>query len=461
MNKRQSKKSKSNKIKIKNIEDPRASITQVFISGYKSVNEKLNIPLSPLTVLAGTNSSGKSSFIQPLLLMKQTIEEGFDPGALLLNGPHVKFSSVDQILHSKKNGEKLKEFCVGFEVDHEDVCEITFRKLNNGFVIDKAFYKTIYYDRESNKHIHEFTIDKNTGAESIRRKLPEFVNKIFTTFNEDELDLSISRDRCFSKVNISIKGAPITVWEFPHNFFNTSLRNIIHLPGLRGNPERNYPTTAIDSDFESTYLPGNFEKYVASLINKWQIKDEKKVLLLEKYLKMLGLTNKVKTEKINDTQVSINVGRSLADGDDRDLVNIADVGLGVSQTLPVLVALIQAKPGQMVYIEQPEIHLHPKAQYRFAEILGECVRKGVRIVIETHSSLIIKGIQTAVAKKNLKNEDVFLHWFCRDKYTGETHVDSKMINRDGSFGDWPIDFDEVEITAEMNYLYATEASEDE
>ncbi|MGJ7920936.1 AAA family ATPase [Neobacillus sp. LXY-4] len=433
------------------------SITNVIVGGYKSVNNLTSISIKPLTVLAGTNSSGKSSFIQPLLLMKQTIEEGFDPGALLLNGPHVKFTSVDQILHTNVQGKKREKFTVGFVIDNEDTCEITYSKNKNGFIIEKAFYKTTFYDENYNQTIKEITLDKETDTSTLLDKLPDYIKKVFTSFVDEDVTAKISRDRCFFNVNISFSGASFSIWEYPQNTFKAPLRNIIHLPGLRGNPERNYPTTAIDSDFESTYLPGNFEKYVASLINKWQLGDKKQLLRLEKYLKMLGLTNKVRTEKINDTQVAINVGRGLlVENEATDLVNIADVGLGVSQTLPVLVALVYAKPGQMVYVEQPEIHLHPRAQYALAEILGEAVLKGVRIVIETHSSLIIKGVQTAVARNKINKEDVNLHWFSRNKESGETQIESAVLNSDGSFGDWPIDFDEVEITAEMNYLYAAE-----
>lgn len=80
----------------------RNTLTNISIRGYKSINEEQEIELKPLTILAGTNSSGKSSFIQPILLLKQTIEESYDPGALLLNGPLAKFTNFEQLLHKSK-----------------------------------------------------------------------------------------------------------------------------------------------------------------------------------------------------------------------------------------------------------------------------------------------------------------------------------------------------------------------
>src|SRR5258708_34909493 len=71
--------------------------TEIWVAGYKSIVEEQHIEIRPLTILAGANSSGKSSIIQPLLLLKQTLEVGYDPGALFLTGPNVKFTSASQL----------------------------------------------------------------------------------------------------------------------------------------------------------------------------------------------------------------------------------------------------------------------------------------------------------------------------------------------------------------------------
>jgi AAA15 family ATPase/GTPase len=72
-------------------------ITEISVQGFKSLSEESRIEIRPLTILAGANSSGKSSIMQPLLLMKQTLEAVYDPGTLLINGPNVKFTSGDQL----------------------------------------------------------------------------------------------------------------------------------------------------------------------------------------------------------------------------------------------------------------------------------------------------------------------------------------------------------------------------
>src|SRR5262249_14676481 len=86
------------KAKNQTAPDQRMGIVQIGVAGFKSLSEEQSVEVRPLTILAGANSSGKSSMMQPLLLLKQTLEASYNPGTLLLNGPNVKFTSADQLL---------------------------------------------------------------------------------------------------------------------------------------------------------------------------------------------------------------------------------------------------------------------------------------------------------------------------------------------------------------------------
>ena len=137
------------------------------------------------------------------------------------------------------------------------------------------------------------------------------------------------------------------------------------------------------------------------------------------------------------------------------MVSIADVGFGVSQVLPVLVALIVAEPGQLVYLEQPELHLHPRAQVALAQVLAAAAKRGVRVVAETHSSLLLLAVQTLVAEGSLSPELVKLHWFTRGE-NGATKIDTADLDEAGAYGDWPEDFDDVDLKAQSRYLNAAD-----
>jgi len=175
-------------------------------------------------------------------------------------------------------------------------------------------------------------------------------------------------------------------------------------------------------------------------------------------LQKLGVTWKVAVERRSDVALELKVGRLKKPrvGGSKDLISLADVGLGTAQVLPVLVALHAAEPNQLVFVEQPELHLHPNAQVSLAGIIVAAVKRGVRVVVETHSSLLLLGVQTELARGELTPEDVRLHWFLRNTQTGETEIKTAEIDTDGTFGTWPVDFDEIALKQQSEFLTAVE-----
>jgi predicted ATPase len=441
-------------------------ITGISVQGYKSLYEECSIEIRPLTILAGANSSGKSSIMQPLLLMKQTLEATYDPGALLLNGPNVRFTFAEQFLSNLSTNREVTNFAVQIESNERKIRNV-FSKLP-GRPIDIS--ETVYQESEL-----QFTISPSMNQEEILAfyknllrikrhrdgKDRNWINNLFQElFQEDELNIDylqsvIARNRCF--INFSFKysldSGIINVCD-TRTFtasFESYIQKLIHIPGIRGNPERTYKTTAAIGRF-----PGNFENYIASVINQWKNTQDNRFRQLEVYLNILGLTGKVDVKNINDVQLELRVGRLPRNGETIDMVSVADVGIGVSQVLPVLVALLVAEPGQLVYLEQPEIHLHPRAQAALAEILADAAKRGVRVVLETHSELLLLGVQSLVAEGKLSPELVKLHWFTR-REDGVTVVSSAELDESGAFGDWPEDFSDVSLKLESRYLDAAEA----
>lgn len=389
-----------------------AGITQITVAGYKSINQEQSIEIRPLTILAGANSSGKSSMMQPLLLLKQTLEASYDPGALLLNGPHVKFTSVDQLLSCIGKRKYVDTFHVGIRIGVNTSLIIYFKKyLNKGFEVQQMSYtinkeERVFRVGMTQGEVAEiFPLPLRSTLEAIS-ELRKVKFKWFVVRNRCFLELAIRAEELAIKVEVA-KGSQFDMDISPSQVIEPYISETIHLPGLRGNPERTYPVAAVGPTF-----PGTFETYTASVIAQWQTeKNDEKLENLSNDLERLGLTWKVIAKSINDAQVELQVGRLMhpTRGEKHDLINIADVGFGLSQTLPVLVALHVAKPGQLVYLEQPELHLHPRAQSAMAEVLADAANRGVRVVAETHSSLLLLGIQTLVAEGKVSPEIIKLH----------------------------------------------------
>jgi predicted ATPase len=414
------------------------AITGIAVEGFKSIRKRTEIAFRPLTILAGANSSGKSSILQPALLMKQTLEAPYDPGALLLDGPHVRCTDVEQIF-SRFGGRSADQFSMSIHMLGKESVTVLFQKQPKGGL-----------------DIPTMTETNARGSTRVVRRGERM------TRNGRELAFEAVRTRCFlgirgtrqpQEMGTDAERVELIVLRFlTAQTVARALHAILHVPALRGNPERTYKTTAVGEEFA-----GTFEPYVASIIHHWQITKDVRLKQLGASLEKLGLTWKIEASRLDDTRVELRVGRlkQKTTGGARDLVSIADVGFGVSQCLPVLVALLTARPGQLVYIEEPEIHLHPRAQMALAQVLADAANRGVRVVIETHSSLLLLGVQALVAEGALPPELVALHWFSLTK-DGATEVRSADLDEAGAFGEWPEDFAEVTLDAQSRYLDAAE-----
>jgi predicted ATPase len=106
-----------------------------------------------------------------------------------------------------------------------------------------------------------------------------------------------------------------------------------------------------------------------------------------------------------------------------------------------------------VYLEQPEIHLRPRAQVALAETIARAVNRGVQVIVETHRELLLLGIQRLVAVGELASDKVKLHRFAWDD-EGVTRVTPAVLDEEGSFGDWPVDFVDMSMRAMRVYLDA-------
>ena len=445
-------------------------ITEISVAGFKSI-EKGSIEIRPLTILAGANSSGKSSIIQPMLLMKQTLDDTTDPGPLRLDGPHVHFTKYEQFLH-KTGVDRQQVLTVGYEFSEQlrVNCEFTFS------TAEQVQQRNIELTKMKVVDIAGATYEMTPQMtrDDLARIIPKDYFSMFRTYierfeqiananAEDEIvvGVEVNPSRCFLFVNVFNRkdrnegvriDSVFTIPLLPIAMIRDAIKKLIHVPGLRGNPQRGYQFTPVRGPEYS----GFFQNYTASLLWRWQEEGNDNLKEVRENLTSLGLTNWVKAERVDDVKVRLTVDRlpvSSGTTSKDDSVDIADVGFGVSQVLPVLVALAVAEPGQMVYIEQPELHLHPRAQVAMAEVLSDAVKRGVRVVVETHSPLLLQGVMTLIAEDKLESDKVVLHWFRRTE-EGKTKITPGSLDENGAYGDWPEDFADVELGIQGRYLDA-------
>ena len=128
-----------------------------------------------------------------------------------------------------------------------------------------------------------------------------------------------------------------------------------------------------------------------------------------------------------------------------------NVGFGVSCILPVLVSLLKAQPGDIIVIENPEAHLHPRGQSEMGRLMACAAAYGVQLFVETHSDHVINGVRIAVKEGVIRPQDAKIAFFERGKhvvpsendagsvevYTSERDI---LIDRIGSLSEYPTDF---------------------
>lgn len=427
------------------------TLMRVSVENYKSIYKKMSININGMTVIAGSNSSGKSSFMQPFMILKQTVENNSDGESLIINGENASLTEGHQLFCKKDS--KNKSFAVYMEKEKSDKNEIS--KIEFGYSKKDGFTAI-----ESSNN--DFLLKKGMNHTEINllvdklKEQDEFFKNVFEKMGEDTpLIPKMKSKRSF----LSIEFSPESTSDIKQHIFSFGISptgnieefvgKIIHIPGIRSNPERQYKIERYNKRFQ-----GRFDKYTASIIYNWGLKEKKKLETLISLISELGLASNIKAQKVNEAHISLNISRYFG-AEDNDVVDLSDVGFGLSQILPILIAIIEANKDNIIYIEQPEIHLHPLAQYKLANILCRYVKKGKKLVIETHSSIFIRGLQTEVVKGNISNKEVSLNWFSQDSF-GETKVSESEIDEIGAFGDWPSDFDDTYLKADSEYLDAIE-----
>ncbi len=430
-------------------------ITRIAVTGFKSLATKADVEIRPLTVLAGANSSGKSSLMQSLLLMKQTFDnERIPPGPFWLSGELAAYTSADQFLTiDPKQPDAPKRLTIELEAEGNRV-ELLFERTSGS---DLAVVGTASREAVGQR---TWKLSLDTSPEALHEILSSVPGRTANEPLSRYAKLLPGPDRCLLGVAVEFADAPII--PILHRPEVLRLRNIVqdilYVSGLRGSSDREFYLHGLPS---AGSFPGDFEDYVPSILEAWKNDSTQtgqgyvNLNTMREALQLLELASDVQTRKLNESQIEVSVPRTLK-GDSKDLVNVADVGLAVSQILPLLVALTLAHPNQLVYVEQPELHLHPRAQWKLARILAQASNRGIRLVVETHSSLLLRGILTEIAEGKIASDKVVLHWFERDKETGFSAVHPAEPDSAGRVGEWPEDFSDVELKSDSQYLDAVE-----
>ena len=161
---------------------------------------------------------------------------------------------------------------------------------------------------------------------------------------------------------------------------------------------------------------------------------------LNKILKFLDLVDEASSTDHGRFGVGFDVRPTGLQQD----VDLTAVGVGVSQALPIVLLLVLSKPGDVIILEQPELHLHPAMQLRMADLLLNFARNGRQVIVETHSEHIVNRIRRRVVETPKQLNDTIMLQFAETDAEHNTVYRPSAINPDGTLSDdWPEGFFEV------------------
>jgi predicted ATPase len=129
-----------------------------------------------------------------------------------------------------------------------------------------------------------------------------------------------------------------------------------------------------------------------------------------------------------------------------------NVGFGVSYTLPIVLAILAARPGDLLLLEAPEAHLHPRGQVKIGELMALAAEAGVQIIVETHSDHVLNGVRIAVHQRVIQPDNTAFFYFQWDtkRADGATSVRRLTVDSKGRMEDWPPGFfDETDRSLEV------------
>lgn len=390
----------------------------VSVDNFKSIGHVANVDLSNLTVLAGINSSGKSSLIQAILLLKQTLEGSYNE-ILNLKGPYVYANSLIDLMHDKKPGEMkfairlTREELKDTEIDHfqhdalaieELEIEVIFNVKTDHFYVSKFYIKLHFQDGLTSVSyiLNNFELERNRLGNYIIK----YGEKTIKGLKVDEYSFANFFPVFFTNNEGESISYPIT--KITRETLKDIFNKVNYIAPLRVKPvlDRSYP---LDVETRFVLPDGENTRYI---LDKLATEKNKNFDLIKEWicekLKLAQDLNIVK-ESGKRYRVVITTPKGIK-------VDLMHMGFGLSQIIPIITQGCISKSGSLLIVEDPDVHMHPSIQAAMADFfIFLCKEKGVSSLVETHSDHFITRLRRRIAEEEISNDKVHII-FVSNKY---------------------------------------------
>lgn len=401
-------------------------LTEIELKNFKAWRSTKPVRIAPVTMLLGTNSSGKSTLIQSLLLLKQTALSPDRSIHLNLGGDEVNdlfnFGDFDNVLSAGVEGDE-RRFELSFKFSRpatERVNQGEFRcsygKTSSGaVVVQELKLATVEFQVR--------VLRRDKGAFSL------FVNNETLPRGRGR-DYAPERSIALPPTAIVALGTEGSLVQDLSLAIRRELEDLRYLGPLRRKPERDYVwNKSIPGDIGS-----DGAKTMDALLASALLKDVQQTNVLESvsaWLKRMNVADRIEVRQVGrSTRYELVVSRHGV------VANIRDVGIGISQVLPVLTLAHFAPAGSTIVLEEPEIHLHPLAQSVLAELFVETSRKRkVQFIVETHSEHLFRRMQTLIAQEKVTTDECAMYFV--ERHRKQARLRPLELDDFGTVANWP------------------------
>ena len=401
------------------------------MQSFRCFNESQGAKISPLTILTGENSAGKTSFLAAARIMSEMMSRSISPS---FNKDPFSLGSFSQISHYR-GGRAGRSKYFSFKVEgaqpwartkirssYEGSLEIVFENSRSQAVVSSLIYKNnkdgieIRFLENESVSINVIHKGKENSIEILLPEDDSIIDRRFVFTNLSsvphvirdlvfEYDLSDAEEEILKKVSEAFS-----------RYLQAMPQNVMAGAPVRSRPRRTYDPSESPYSSEGDHVPDALSRIKLSDSDGWQ----NLVRSMNEFGKLSGLFSEIDVKNLGNAegdpfQIYLKIAGPKS--------NIVDVGYGVSQVLPIIFDIMSSRPRSIFILQQPEVHLHPKAQAALGEFLlrAAIYRKQI-ILVETHSDHLVDRARRVIKEDDsIGGDNISLLYFKREGIDSKIH----------------------------------------
>ncbi len=442
-------------------------LTQIRLKNFKAWRDTGDVPLAPLTVFFGSNSAGKSSISQFLLMLKQTVDSPDRRRVLHFGDKNtvIDLGAFHDVVFRHDEENRLK-FSLAWKLEKTlEVSDISNYKRK--FYGDSMYFEADIQSKEEGLCVHRLQYTMTNSQLNTYRHMRDRL-EVFLSREEKKGKYRLESDNeQYKPVRTGGRSwplpAPVKFYGFPDEAvayyqntgflpdFSLSLEHafsrLYYVGPLRGYSER----SCLWSGEQPEHVGWRGERTIEAILAAHErrispgYKKRTKAfeVLAADWLKIMGLIASFEVKPIalhrKDYEVLLKTHPESSE------VNLTDAGFGLSQVLPVIVQCFYAPAGATIIFEQPEIHLHPRVQADLADLFIEAIHsrengrdRNTQLIIESHSEHFLRRLQRRIAEEKIGHEEVAIY-ICKPGGNGSV-MEALEIDEYGNICNWPDNF---------------------